>query len=165
MLSTRQRAYALAVSNGASSGQAARMAGYANISDASLRTQASRLANDPAIQQAIFLEREKRLQGPLASKALKALESVLDNKEAPPAARIQAAKWVLEACNHGLESRRMTARHPIDGNRAISDMTLAELETMVIQAESQLKQVEGREVITDSDPQTDPADSEEGDDE
>ena len=165
MLTTRQRAYALAVSNGASSGQAVRMAGYVHTSDASLRTQASRLARLPAIQQEIYLERQKRLQGPLASKALACLESILGDESAPQAARIQAAKWVLEGQGFGLEARRLSIRHPEEGDRSLAGMSVSELEAMCRSAETTLKLARGQVIDAEGNPQTDPADSEEGDDE
>jgi hypothetical protein len=106
------------------------MAGYADSSPASLRVQASRLSQDPKIKQAVFHHRERRLQGPLATKALACLEGVMDDLAAPPAARIQAAKWTLEACGFGVINRQLLARNPEDIDKGISNLTLEELEEL-----------------------------------
>lgn len=157
-LTTKQQAYALAVAEGASSQQAARMANYACTSAASLRVQASRLANDPNIQQAILEHRQRRLSGPMASKALACLEGIAEDLTAPPAARVAASRWILEAAGMGLENRRLLARHPEDSNKALSSLTLSELEELCQSAERRMKQADGREIEAEADPQT--ADSE-----
>ena len=160
-LTTKQQAYALAIAEGATSTAAARVAGYACESAASLRTQASRLAGDPNIQRAIWEHRERRLSGPMATKALATLEAVMDDTAAPSAARVAAAKWTLEAAGLGLENRRLLIRHPEDGNRALSGMSLGELEELCRVAETTLRQARGEVIDADGNPQTD-ADSEEG---
>ena len=164
-LTTKQQAYALAVAEGASSTAAARVAGYACGSAASLRTQASRLAGDSTVQRAIWEYRERRLSGPMATKALATLEAVMDDLAAPPAARVAAAKWTLEAAGMGLENRRLLIRHPDDSNKSLSGMTLNQLEDLCRSAETTLKLARGQVIDADGNPQTDPADSEEGDDE
>ena len=113
-LTTKQQAFALAVAEGATASAAARLAGYAHTSPASLRVQASRLSSDPNIQKAIFEHRQRRLQGPLASKALACLESVMEDLAAPPAARVAAAKWTLEAAGHGVAAQSLKLRGGID---------------------------------------------------
>lgn len=149
-LTAKQAAYALAVAQGANSTAAARLAGYADNSDTSLRTQASRLANDPNIQRAIFEHRERRLSGPLATKALACLEGVLDDPTAPPQAKIQAAKFVLEAAGHGIESRRLATRQPDNEGRLLSDYTIAELQDVIDRGETDLKRTRGR--VLESEP-------------
>ena len=149
-LTKKQADYALAIAEGASSKQAAVVAGYSYISEASIRTQASRLANDPNIQQAISEHRQRRLNGPMASKALACLEGIMDDLAAPPAARVAAAKWVLEAAGLGLENRRLVARHPEDTGRGISAMTLGELEELVASAELRLKKAQGHVIAADA---------------
>ena len=113
---------------------AARGAGYSNNSAVALRVAGNRLANDPKIQRAAFEHREKRLQGPLANKAIATLEAVMDDRAAAPAARIQAAKFILEAAGHGLESRRLAARLPSQDDRCLADLSNAELESFVLEA-------------------------------
>lgn len=148
-LTTKQQAFALAIAEGATATAAARMAGYADSSAQALRVGASRLANDSKIQQAVFQHRERRLQGPLASKALACLEGVMDDETAPPAARITAAKFILEAAGHGIENRRLAIRHPQENDRQLSDYTLAELEAMANAAEVRLKIVQGQVIDGD----------------
>ena len=154
-LTSKQQAYALAVAEGASSTAAARMAGYAcEKSASSLRTQASRLAGDRNVQRAIWEHRERRLSGPMASKALATLEAVMDDLTAPPSARVAAAKWALEAAGFGLENRRLLIRHPEDSNKSLSGMTLAQLEELCRSAETTLKHARGQVIEADADTQT-----------
>lgn len=143
MLTDKQRKYVEGVARGLSSTEAARQGGYAYSSPQSLRVQASRLANDPDIQQAIFEHRQRRLQN-LAGKALATLEGILDDPTAPPAARMQAVKWTMEACGFGIENRRIAVRHPEDDNKPLSNYTLAEIEEMAELAATNLKRVQGQ---------------------
>jgi hypothetical protein len=74
----------------------------------------------------------------------------MDDETAPPAARITAAKFILEAAGHGIENRRLSARHPDDHHeKQLSDYTIAELEDMASAAEVRLKIVQGREIDGD----------------
>lgn len=159
MLTHRQSKFAAFLAEGFTASDSARLAGFANSNPAALRVTASRLQHHPDVKREAFIQREARLAG-LAGKALKCLDSIISDEACPPAARVQAARYLLDAAGHGVVNRQLSARHPNNGTKAISDMTLAELETMVIHAESQLKQAEGREVDTDGNPQT-AADSEE----
>lgn len=109
-LTKRQKKFAVNCALGMNATEAARAAGYADNNAQALRTQASRLTAHPDVQREAFLQREKRLQGTLAQKALAALEHVLETKEAPAAAKVAAARFVLEGCGHGIESRRLEAR-------------------------------------------------------
>lgn len=108
--------------------EAARAAGYADSSPHALRVEASRLQHHPDVQREAFLQRERRLQGPLASKALASLEGVLDSPDSPAAARFAAARWILEAGGHGIESRRLEARIGDADEQAPHRMTLEALE-------------------------------------
>lgn len=68
------------VYDGVSGSEAARRAGY---SHASARQAASQLLAQKPIQEAIRQEQFKYLNGTLASKALKTLEQVIDDENAP----------------------------------------------------------------------------------
>jgi hypothetical protein len=127
-LTKKQKAFAKHLALGATATEAARAAGYAESSPHALRVEASRLQHHPAVQREAFLQRERRLQGALAQKALGALEHVLDNADAPAAAKVQAARWILEASGHGIESRRLEARVGDDDERQPHRMTLEALE-------------------------------------
>jgi hypothetical protein len=127
-LTRRQKKFAVNCALGMNGVQAAKAAGYADSSPQTLRTQASRLTAHPDVQREAFLQREKRLQGPLAQKALACLENVLEDSTAPAAARVAASRFVLEACGHGIESRRLEARIGMDDEQAPHRMTLEALE-------------------------------------
>jgi hypothetical protein len=160
MMTPRQKAFAANLAKGMSASDAARASGYSDNSEGGLRTTGSRLLNDPRIQQAAFLERERILNGSLASRALKTLGDVMDDQTAPPAARIQAARFILESAGHGVANKALAARHPEEGGKSISQYTTAELEEFVRLASENLRQAHGRVIDMDSDPQTDPADKE-----
>ncbi len=141
-LTSKQLAFVFAVGEGATASAAARSAGYAHGSSQSLRVQASRLSNDPQIQRAIFDHRQRRLQGTMASKALACLEGVVDDTAAPPAARIQAAKWILEAAGHGVAAQSLQLRGGLtSADKPMSEWSLAELEEMVRKSERELADI------------------------
>ncbi len=127
-LTRKQRDFARNLAMGMNATQAAKAAGYADNSSQALRTQASRLTQHQDVQREAHAQRERRLTGTLAQKALAALEGVLDDTAAPAAARVQAARWVLEASGHGIESRRLEARIGDADEQAPSRMSLAALE-------------------------------------
>ena len=137
-LNTKQKRFAKNLAGGMSAADAARAAGYAQENTASLHVTASRMQKHPEIQKAAFAEREARLAGPLARKALACLEGVLDDENCPAAARVAAARWVLEAGGHGIESRRLTARSGEDMERSVSQLSLAALEVLAVAAERQV---------------------------
>ncbi|PAW75649.1 MAG: hypothetical protein B9S38_00700 [Verrucomicrobiia bacterium Tous-C4TDCM] len=112
---------------------AARAAGYAHGSPNALSVTAGRLMRHPEIQKAAYEHREARLAGPLADKAIRTLEGILDDETAPAAARVQAARFVLESAGHGLENRRLLARNPGDEGKALTDYTVAELQALAFQ--------------------------------
>ena len=130
-LTQKQRAFAKNIAAGMGKSAAAAAAGYAKESPASLAVTANRMMKHPDILKAAHEERERRLAGPLAHKALAALEGVLDNPDAPAASKVQAARWILEAGGHGLESRRLLARVGEVDERTVSLLSVADLERLV----------------------------------
>ena len=149
-LTGKQRSFAGNLAQGMTATDAARAAGYANSSPAALRVTASRLQHHPDVQKAAFLERERRLNGPLASLALQTLHDVMTDLSAPPAARLQAARFTLEAAGHGVVNRQLAARHPENGDKPLSSFTLEELEAMVEGAELRMKQAQGQVIEEDA---------------
>lgn len=127
-LTKKQKAFARNIALGLNATEAARAAGYADSSPHALRVEASRLQHHPDVQREAFLQRERRLQGPLAAKALASLEGVLDSPDSPAAARFAAARWILEAGGHGIESRRLEARIGDADERQPHRMSLEALE-------------------------------------
>ena len=149
-LTDKQRKFAVNIANGMTATDAARASGYADSSPHALRVTASRLQHHPDVKKAAFLERERRLNGPLASLALQTLQDVMTDLSAPPAARIQAARFTLEAAGHGVVNRQLAARHPEDGDKPLSSFTVQELEEMVAGAEMRMKQAQGQVIEADA---------------
>jgi hypothetical protein len=129
-LTEKQKAFVEHIAQGVKPTAAARLAGYAADSSASLRVQASRNLSNPAIHKAAFADRERQLHGPLAKVALATLSAVMQDESAPAAARIQAARWTLESAGHGLAAQLGAARLGLDGDKPISQLSIADLEAM-----------------------------------
>lgn len=109
------------VYDGVSGTEAARRAGY---SPASARQTASQLLSTEHIQRSIKNEQFKYLNGTLASKALKTLESIIDDVNAPSSAKVQASIAILERAgiHHDTQANRLSEAHKL-----ISEMTREEL--------------------------------------
>jgi hypothetical protein len=142
-LTTKQKRFAKNIAGGMTAADAARAAGYAKENENSLCVGAARLLRHPEIQREAFALREARLTGPLARKALACLESVLDDQTAPPAARVQAARFVLEAAGHGIENRRLLARSGDGDEKPLHQLSLQALEVLAHAAELQVREARG----------------------
>lgn len=112
------------VYEGVSGSEAARRAGY---SHASARQTASQLLSTPHIQAAIRNEQYKHLNGTLASKAIKTLETIMDDITAPVGARVDCAKTILD--RSGLIAPK--ALPPIKLDKPVKEMTKDELITFI----------------------------------
>ena len=112
------------VYEGVSGAEAARRAGYSPVS---ARQTASQLLSQPNVQNAIRNEQFKFLNGQLASKALKALEAVIDDPEAPHGAKVQASIAVLE--RSGLHFNTIQQDPLI--SKSLGEMSLDELNQLV----------------------------------
>ena len=86
-------AHAFVVEAPGNAAKAARLAGYAQ---ASARVTGSRLLDNPRVQVTIRAIQFRELNGKLASKALGVLEAILDDPQAPPGVRVDAARTVLD---------------------------------------------------------------------
>ena len=135
-LLTQQQAFAEAyVLGNGNATQAAIQAGYSAVS---ARQTASRLLHTPHVQNAIQRAQAVTLRGRLATKALGVLEKILDDDNAPPGVRVDAAKTVLDragmAAFRGVQDLEPTDRPP-------SEMTLAELDALARLLEKSLAAV------------------------
>lgn len=108
------------VANGGNRQQAARTAGYSDP-----RTESYRLLNLPHIRQAITDERERVLNCELASKALATMSELL-GEDTPAQVRFQAARWVLEAVGHGIDSGTLE-----DHEKPLHEMSYYELNQVI----------------------------------
>lgn len=138
-LTQKQRKFAEAKAQGMTAADAARYAGYASDNATSLRVQASRNNHLPAVQEEMRALREKEIQGDLAHVALVTLREIMTDQQAPAPARVSASKWVLEAAGHGLEAAKLLARAGGDGEKAVSELSAADLERLVIAASDKVR--------------------------
>jgi len=121
-LTPKQRLFVMAiVRTGTNPTNAAREAGY---SDAG--ASAYDLMRLPHIAAAIRLERERYISGELANVATGTLHAILVDKAAPAAARVQAARTVLE-----MSGEIGKAKRSAEEDRPLSEMTAEELAGMI----------------------------------
>lgn len=109
------------VRTGCNPSQAARVAGY---SDAG--TSAYDLQRLPHVAAAIRLERERYISGELANVATGTLHQIMVDKGAPAAARVQAARTVLEMSGEIGRHKRSA-----EDERPLSEMTADELAGLI----------------------------------
>lgn len=95
-----------------------------------------RLRNDPRIAEMVAVERSRLFGVELAGMAYAALHSMLEpGAKVPPAVRYQAARYVLESVGH----HKQEAAAPLDMDKPLADMTLAELGQFIKQGEETLQ--------------------------
>ena len=126
-LNERQIAYVQAlVHNGGNRRQAAKTAGYADWEH-----ESTRLARNPAVQRAIFLETQARLQD-LAPLAINTLKNILMDDSAPHGAKATAAKEVLDRAGHTSKLHEKQG----DNRKSLEDMSPDELEDFIRKGQS-----------------------------
>lgn len=128
------------VYDGVSGSEAARRAGY---SHASARQTASQLLATPHIQAAIRNEQYKHLNGTLASKAIKTLETIMDDPNSPASARVDCAKTILD--RSGLIAPKSLAISPFD-NKAVHEMNRDELESFIAKTKDLIDKHESQHI-------------------
>lgn len=125
-LTEQQKAFVVSfVMNGGKRQQAAKDAGYSDP-----RTCSHRLLQQPHIKEAIKAERDAQLQGDMASMGIDTIRELLSDKEASAHVRLQAAKWVLEACGHGAVNRTAESNIPLS-EKPLHEMTIEELDDII----------------------------------
>ena len=121
-LTPKQRAFVSAlVRHGCSATKAAEMAGYSVA-----RQAAYDLQHLPHVAAAIRMERQRYISGELANVATGTLQAIMTDKEAPAAARVQAARTVLEMSGEIGRHKRAD-----DEDRPLSELTADELTRMI----------------------------------
>lgn len=86
----------------------------------------------------VALERARLFNVELAGLAYASLYGMLQpDAKVPPAVRYQAARYVLESCGH----HKSEAPAPVDMDKPLADMTLAELGAFIKQGEETLGQM------------------------
>lgn len=123
------------VANGGNATQAARDAGY---SEDSIRQIAYKLMRKPHILSAIQEEQLCAVTGRLGSKALAVLEAVMDDKDAPVGARVDAAKTVLD--RGGLVAKRRSSDERSPEEKSMSEWSTDELQDFINDGMSQLRE-------------------------
>jgi hypothetical protein len=125
-LTEKQAAFVKAfVELGGTATKAAEVAGYADP-----RTSSWGLLRLPHIQAAIRAERERTIMTEGASIAWATMKDLMQNPKYTGAVKFQAAKWTLEAAGSGLAAHRAALGLP-DGDKPLSEMTLAELDAFL----------------------------------
>lgn len=121
-LTPKQRAFVFAlVRSGSNPTAAAREAGYSEP-----KVSSYDLLRLPHVAAAIRLERERYISGELANVATGTLHAILVDKAAPAAARVQAARTVLE-----MSGEIGKAKRSAEDERPLSEMTAEELAGMI----------------------------------
>jgi phage terminase small subunit len=131
--------------NGGDATKAAKDAGYANPMQDSWR-----LRQNPAVLAAIRATAAQAVADG-APVAWGVMQELMTQADTPAQVRFQAARWTLEAGGHGLAAQALLARAGGAGEKAISEMSVAELEEYVKRQQSAvdaLKACEGRVVDT-----------------
>ena len=121
-LTPMQRSFVMAiVRNGVTPTKAAEMAGYS-----APRTAGYDVMQLPHVLAAVRMERQRYISGELANVATGTLQAIMTDKEAPAAARVQAARTVLEMSGE-------IGRHkkPDDEDRPLSELSADELTRMI----------------------------------
>jgi len=91
-LTPMQRAYVVnLVRNGVNPTKAAELAGYQHP-----KTAGFELTRLPHVAAAVRMERQRYISGELANVATGTLQAIMTDRDAPAAARVQAARTVLE---------------------------------------------------------------------
>jgi hypothetical protein len=121
-LTPMQRAYVVnLVRNGVNPTKAAELAGYQHP-----KTAGFELTRLPHVAAAVRLERQRYISGELANVATGTLQAIMTDREAPAAARVQAARTVLEMSGEIGRHKRAD-----DEDRPLSELTADELTRMI----------------------------------
>ncbi|MBL4748860.1 MAG: hypothetical protein JKY17_08995 [Magnetovibrio sp.] len=123
------------VCKGCTQTEAARRAGYTNEGQ-----RAWELMQKPHILEAIHKERSRLIEGDLANVAMKTLHDVMEDKEAPASARVSAAKAAFNIGGHTKKADMAPSR-----DKELSEMSIEELEALVIRGEKSLDMQENAE--------------------
>jgi hypothetical protein len=140
--------------------EAALAAGY---SEHTAYEQGRRLVTLPHVKAAITKAIQDQISGPLATKALAVISSIMLDPEAPKGVRLDAAKSILDRAGH--VSPRTPVALPEPGSKELKNMSPDQLAGVISQAsaarvelEAQLRditpsatapQIEGRAVAID----------------
>lgn len=121
-LTAMQRSFVVALTrNGTNPTQAARDAGYAHPDVA-----AYELSRLPHVQAAIAHERQRYVSGELANVATGTLRAIMEDKAAPAAARVSAARTVLEMAGEIGKGKK-----DAEDDRPLSEMSAEELGRLI----------------------------------
>lgn len=111
--------------NGGNATKAALDAGYAYPPQDAWRLMRNQAVKN-AINQAVG---ERVATGSVIAWGV--LEEIMQDREAPPAVRLGAAKWTLEASGHGLAAEAVRAKLGGSDSKSLSEMSLEEMEEFV----------------------------------
>lgn len=127
------------VANGGNAAQAARDAGYA---EEHARVSACKLLKKSHVQEAVQEEKRRLISGKLSCKALAVLEAVLDDKDAPVGAKVDAAKTILDRGGNPA-TREPATKEPLY-NKPLNEMSVSELEAFIRDGQSKIQQLQAQ---------------------
>jgi hypothetical protein len=134
-LTLKQRRFVERVTAGTAPMEAAALAGYAVPSQ-----DAYRLMRHPLVLQTIRDKRQARIQGDLASVALRTMGELMTGETVPAAQRFQASRWVLEHAGHAVPADLQGTA----AGKALEDMSPDELATAVQSGMQALQELAGQ---------------------
>lgn len=137
-MTDKMEAFCLFMSqNGGNASAAAVAAGYHDAK------HASDLMQNPVILHRIKFLQTQRITGSMANKALDVLDDIMSSPAYPAAARVSAAKCVLEMSGHGIVAQGQRLRYGLDSEgKGLEEMTTAELEAFVSRQRAALDSLE-----------------------
>jgi phage terminase small subunit len=132
-----QQAFAVAyVANGGNASEAAKTAGYSAVS---ARQQGSALLDKPHVVAAIHAEQARLIGTELATLAVGVVRGILEDANAHPKLRLDAAKTVLDRAGH-IAPR--SAELDAGLSKPMNEMSVPELEAFVKRAQEAFARVE-----------------------
>ena len=137
MTEKQERFCAFMSENGGNAAQAARSAGYED------RKAPHDLMNNPVILHRIKFLQNQRITGSMANKALDVLDDIMESPAYPAAARVSAAKCVLEMAGHGIVAQGQRLRYGLEtAGKGLEEMSTSELEAFVSRQRAALDSLE-----------------------
>ena len=137
MTEKQERFCTYMVENGGNASAAAYAAGYSD------RKQAAELMQNPVVLHRIKFLQTQRISGSMANKALDVLDDIMGSPAYPAAARVSAAKTVLEMAGHGIVAQGQRLRYGLEtAGKGLEEMSTSELEAFVSRQRAALDSLE-----------------------
>ncbi len=109
---------------------------WAGYSEKSAREIGRQQLVKPHIKAAVDEALRDQITGPLASKAVDVLREIVHDKEAPQKLRLEASRTILD--RSGIIAPRAAEQKPLGQERALADLSPAELSAFIRQGQESL---------------------------